>query len=235
MGNPLCPGVPEWSAARPPRGRAMGRPRILVADYHQVLVEGLRRCLEPECEVVGTASDGRELLDRAPELRPDVVVVGVSMPSLNGIEAATQLSKSGSKAKLVFLSEHSDVVYAARAFQAGASAYCLTQGAVAELLTGIREALAGRTYVTPLIARQLAEYYREGGHRRRDPVQTLSTRQREVLQLVAEGRSAKQIAALLSLSRRTVEYHKYRTMKALGVGTTAGLLRFAIRNGLTGT
>ncbi len=212
----------------------MSRARIVLADDHQVVMEGLRRCLEPEFEVVGTASNGRELLDRASDLRPDAVVVDISMPLLNGIEAATQLRKSGSKAKLVFLTMHPDVLYAARAFQAGASGYCLKHAAASELVTAVREALAGRTYITPIIARQLMQYYQDGGSRRPDPVQKLSPRRREILQLLAEGRSAKQIAALLALSARTVEYHKYRMMKELGAATTADLIQFAVKQGITG-
>jgi len=211
----------------------MSRARVLLADDHRVILDGLRKCLEPEFEVVGTASNGRQLLDRASELCPDVVIVDISMPLLNGVEAATQLRKSGSKAKVVFLTMHTEVLYAARAFQAGASGYCLKHAAASELVTAVREALAGRTYVTPIIARHLMEYYREGGARRPDPIQKLSARRREILQLLAEGRSAKQIAALLSLSARTVEYHKYRMMKELCATTTADLIQFAIRHGLT--
>jgi DNA-binding NarL/FixJ family response regulator len=212
----------------------MSRTRVLLADDHRMVAECLSRCLEPEFEVVGIAGDGRELLARAEQFRPDVIVSGVSMPRLNGIEAAAQLRKNGSMAKLVFLTMHREVHHAARAFQAGASGYCLKHAPVAEVLTAIREAIRGRTYVTPLLARQLSKYHRDHGARKPDPVQRLTARQREVLQLLAEGRSAKQIASLLSLSARTVEYHKYRMMSALGVATSAGLLQFAIRNGLAG-
>lgn len=211
----------------------MTRPRVLLADDHQIMAEGLRSLLEPEFELVGIVTDGREAVAAVEALRPDVVVLDITMPSLNGIEAARQLRAAGSLARVVFLTMHRDAAYAARALDAGAAGFVLKHAAAAELVTAIRQALQGRTYVTPLIAADLLQTYRE-----REPGQTttldqLTPRQREVLQLVAEGHSAKEIARLLHISPRTAEFHKARLMQALGAGSTAELTQYAIRHGLT--
>jgi DNA-binding NarL/FixJ family response regulator len=210
----------------------MTRARVLLADDHQIMAEGLRSLLEPEFELVGIVTDGRAALAAVEALRPDVVVLDITMPSLNGIEAARQLRAAGSPARVVFLTMHRDAAYAARALDAGAAGFVLKHDAASELVTAIRQALQGRTYVTPLIAADLLQAYRE-----REPGQTtfdqLTPRQREVLQLVAEGRSAKEIARLLHISPRTAEFHKARLMQALGAGSTAELIQYAIRHGLT--
>jgi DNA-binding NarL/FixJ family response regulator len=210
----------------------MTRPRLLLADDHQIVAEGLRSLLEPEFELVGIVSDGREALAAIESLRPDVVVLDIAMPTLNGIEAARQLRAAGSPVKVVFLTMHRDAAYAARALDAGAAGFVLKHAAAAELVTAIREALQGRTYVTPLIAADLVQAYRA-----REPGQTgtfdqLTPRQREVLQLVAEGRTAKEIARLLHISPRTAEFHKAHILEALGLQTTAELVQYAIRNGI---
>src|SRR4029077_8551411 len=210
----------------------MSKPRILLADDHQILVEGLRGLLEAEFEVVGVVADGRELVASANKHRPDVIVADVTMPSLNGIEAAVQLRDLGVKAKVVFLTMHHDVAYARQAMEAGASGFVLKHSAATELVTAVREALRGQTYVTPMIAGELLQSYREGGHRPNDPAHQLTARQREVLQLVAEGRSAKEVAAVLKISIRTAEAHKARILEALGLRTTAELVQYAIRNGI---
>jgi DNA-binding NarL/FixJ family response regulator len=210
----------------------MNRPRILIADDHQILAEGLRGLLEPEFEVVGVVADGREMVATAKNHRPDVIVADVTMPSLNGIEAAAQLRDMGLKAKVVFLTMHRDVAYARRAMASGAAGYVLKHSLSSELVTAVREALRGKTYVTPMIAGELLQSYREGDSGPRDSVQRLTARQREVLQLVAEGRSAKEVAAELSISTRTAEAHKARILEALGLQTTAELVQYAIRNGL---
>lgn len=210
----------------------MKRPRLLLADDHKIVVEGLRGLLEPEFELVGTVGDGRALVAAAEKLRPDVIVADISMPSLNGIEAARQLRKAGSEAKIVFLTMHPDVTYATRAFEAGASGYVLKHSAPAELVTAIREALKGRTYVTSMIAKDVLETFMHKSRQREDAVRELTPRQREVLQLVAEGRSAKEIGSLLNISPRTVEFHKYRMMEDLGLRTHAELIQFAIKHGI---
>ncbi len=210
----------------------MSKPRILIADDHQILAEGLRSLLEPEFEVVGVVADGRELVAAARKHRPDVIVADVTMPSLNGIDAAVQLRQAGVEAKVVFLTMHRDVAYARRAMEAGAAGYVLKHSAATELVTAIREALRGQTYVTPMIAGELLQSYREGDSEPHDSAQRLTGRQREVLQLIAEGRSAKEVAALLKISIRTAEAHKARILEALGLRTTADLVQYAIRNGI---
>jgi DNA-binding NarL/FixJ family response regulator len=210
----------------------MSKPRILIADDHQILAEGLRGLLEPEFEVVGVVADGRELVAAARKHRPDVIVADVTMPSLNGIEAAVQLRDVGVEAKMVFLTMHRDVGYARRAMEAGAAGFVLKHSAASELVTAVREALRGRTYVTPMIAGELLQSYRDGDSRPHDPGDRLTARQREVLQLFAEGRSAKEVAAVLKISTRTAEVHKARILEALGLRTTAELVQYAIRNGI---
>jgi DNA-binding NarL/FixJ family response regulator len=204
----------------------------LIADDHRILAEGLRNLLEPEFDVVGIVADGRELVASAKVIRPDVIVADVTMPSLNGIEAAAELRVLGVEAKVVFLTMHHDVAYARRAMANGAAGFVLKHSVSSELVTAVREALRGRTYVTPMIAGELLQSYREGDSGPQDSVHRLTTRQREVLQLIAEGRSAKEVAALLKISPRTAEVHKARILEALGLGTTAELVQYAIRNGI---
>jgi DNA-binding NarL/FixJ family response regulator len=209
----------------------VSRPRVLIADDHRILAEGLRGLLEPEADVVGLVGDGRELVAAAARLLPDVIVADISMPSLNGIEAAAQLRGMGVPSKVVFLTVHREVAYARRAMEAGAAGFVLKHSAASELLTAVTEAVRGRTYVTPLIAGELLRSYREegpspGGAGR------LTPRLREVLQLVAEGRSSKEVAAVLKISVRTAEAHRARIFRALGLETTAELVHYAIRNGL---
>jgi DNA-binding NarL/FixJ family response regulator len=205
---------------------------VLLADDHRVVAEGLRGLLDPYFDVVGIAADGRELLAAARALDPDVVVLDISMPSLNGIEAACQLRRAKSRAKVIFLTMHGEVTYAARSLQAGASGFVLKHSAASELVTAIQEALKGGTYITPQIAGDLLDSFRRGIPAAVDALGELTPRQREVLQLVAEGRSAKEIAALLRISRRTAEFHKARLMEVLGLQTTAELIQYALRTGL---
>lgn len=210
----------------------MNKPRILIADDHRILAEGLRSLLEPEFEVVGIVANGRELLAEAKKHRPQVIVADVAMPLLNGIEAAAQLRDLGLKTKVVFLTMHHDVTYARRAMQAGAVGFVLKHSVASELVTAVREALQGRTYVTPLIAGELLQSYREGDSAPRNSGQQLTARQREVLQLFAEGRSAKEVAVVLKISIRTAEAHKAHILEALELHTTAELVQYAIRNGI---
>jgi DNA-binding NarL/FixJ family response regulator len=211
----------------------MSKPRVLIADDHRIVVEGLKKLLSSDFHVIGAVADGRELLAASEKLHPDVIVADISMPSLNGIEAVRQIKKIHKEVKVVFLTMHLDVNYAASAFKAGASGYVLKHSAPDELVTAIREALQGRTYITPLIAGRLLEVYEKGDNEGNE-VLSLTSRQREVLQLLAEGHSVKDIASILNLSIKTVEYHKYRMMDDLGLKTIAELVRYAVKNGIVG-
>jgi len=172
------------------------------------------------------------LVEAARTLRPDVIVADVTMPHLNGIDALVRLRQGGDPVPVVFLTMHRDVTFARRALEAGASGFVLKHSAPAELLTAIRAALQGRTYLTPLLAGEVLEAMKQGPERAGDPVASITPRQREVLQLLVEGLSAKEIASSLSLSVRTVEFHKYQMMETLGIRTNAELIRFAIKHGL---
>jgi DNA-binding NarL/FixJ family response regulator len=210
----------------------MNKPRILIADDHQILAEGLRSLLEPEFEVIGIVCDGREMVAAAKRHRPDLIVADVTMPSLNGIEAVLQLHDAGVHTKVVFLTMHPEVGYARRAMAAGATGFVLKHSAASELVTAVREALQGRTYVTPRIAGELLDSLRTSDPGVKEPGQRLTGRQREVLQLFAEGHSAKQVAAVLKISVRTAEAHKARIHGVLGLKSTADLVQFAIRTGI---
>jgi DNA-binding NarL/FixJ family response regulator len=205
----------------------MKKPRLLLADDHRIVLEGLRGLLEPEFEIAGAVADGSSLVAEARRLSPDVVVADISMPGLNGIEAARQIRAADERIRVVFLTMHADAGYAAGALEAGASGFVLKHSAPQELIRAIRDALQGRTYLTPAIAAELKGAKRPGG-----PATGLSPRQREVLQLLAEGKSTKEVAALLTISGRTVEFHKYRMMEQLRIKTTAELVQYAIRHGL---
>lgn len=210
----------------------MNKTRILLADDHRLVAEGLRSLLTPHFDVVGIVADGRELLEAAVTLAPDVVVLDISMPSLNGIEAVRRLRQAGSTAKVVFLTMHREVTYAVRALEAGASGFVLKHSAASELITAIHEALKGGTYITPQVATDVLDALRPGVRAGTARPGELTPRQREVLQLVSEGCSAKEIAAALHISRRTAEFHKARLREALSVESTAELVQYAIRNGL---
>jgi DNA-binding NarL/FixJ family response regulator len=210
----------------------MRKPSVLLADDHLIVAEGLRGLLTPHFDLVGIVGDGLELIESAESLRPDVIVADITMPSLNGIEAARRLTAAGSRSRVIILTMHREVTYAMRALEAGAVGFVLKHSATSELVTAIREAIAGRTYISPLIAGDLLRSYQDGGHPQSDRLVDLTRRQREVLQLVAEGHSSKEIATLLGISRRTAEFHKARVMEVLGVRTTAELTHYAIRHGL---
>lgn len=213
----------------------MKKTRVLLADDHKIVLEGLRGLLEPEFELVGTVENGRALVKETERLRPDVIVVDISMPLLNGIEAARQIKKLDDRIKIVFLTMHPDVTYAARAFEAGASGYVLKHSAPSELVTAIHESIKGRTYVTPMVAGELIQSYRHGDRKKTELSGELTARQREVLQLLAEGHSAKEIAKILNVSPRTVEFHKYRMMEQLKLSTSAELIQYAIKHGIAST
>ena len=208
----------------------MTRRRIVIADDHRMVAEGLRSLLEPAYELVDIVEDGRALVEAAQRLQPDVIVADITMPILNGLDAVEQIRRSGCQAKVVFLTMHKDALYAARAMRAGASGFVVKHSAGTELLTAIDEALAGRIYVTPTIA-ELLEHLPDPS---RDSDVSLTRRQREVLQLFAEGHSAKEVANLLHISVRTAEGHKAQIMDLLGARSTAELVQCAIRHGLIG-
>jgi len=208
------------------------RPRVLLADDHVMVAEALKSLLAPEFDLVGVVEDGRALVEAAGKLRPDVIVADVTMPHLNGIDALVRLRQGGDRVPVVFLTMHRDVTFARRALDAGASGFVLKHSAPAELVTAIRAALDGRTYLTPQLAGEVLDAMKQGPERTSDPIASLTPRQREVLQLLAEGLSAKQIAAKLEISARTVEFHKYQMMETLGIRTNAELIHFAIKHGL---
>jgi len=210
-----------------------GRPRLLLADDHRLFLEGLRNLLDPEFEIIGTAEDGRKLVEEVRKLHPDVIVADISMPRLNGIEAARQIKKIDPHIGIILLTMHPDVTYAVRGFEAGASGYVMKHSAPDELLTAIKEVIKGKTYVTPRIAGDLLQFYKQGGTIDRKLGRgTLTPRQIEVLQLLAEGNSAKEIGAILEISTRTVEFHKYRMMQELHLKTSAQLIQYAIKHGI---
>jgi DNA-binding NarL/FixJ family response regulator len=203
-----------------------------MADDHKMIIEGLRNIIESEFDLVGTVEDGRALLNAAKKLRPNVIVADISMPILNGIEAVRMIKKNDPSVKVIFLTMHPDATYASEAFAAGASGYVLKHSAPSELVTAINEALKGRTYITPMITGDHINKYRDGSHKRNEALLKLSTRQREVLQLLAEGKSAKVVAGILNISTRTVEFHKYKMMEELGIKTSAELIQYAIKHGI---
>ena len=209
----------------------MARVRILLADDHTLFCNLLRQLLEPEYEVVGSVSNGRELLTSAETLRPDVVLVDIGMPSLNGLDAGRRLKKANPKVKLIYLTMNNDVEYAREALQAGASAFVLKNSESSNLLQAIRDALRGVSYVAPEIRQAMNEIFV------RDPKavvrpQHLTDRQREVLQMLAEGRSLREIATSLHISYRTVRFHKVRIMEELGISKNAELVQYAMKHGI---
>jgi len=213
----------------------MTKPRVLLADDHALVREGMRNILEPDYEIVGEAKDGRELVRAATELRPDVIVADIGMPNLNGLEAIRQLQKQGLQAKTVFLTMHAGVDFAVQAFRLGASGYVLKVDASEELARAIKEALAGQLYITPGIAKDVMVALMEGPKTPSEDEETwakLTGREREVLQLVAEGRKMAEIGEILHISSRTVERHKYNLMDKLKLRTTAELTQYAIKRGL---
>jgi DNA-binding NarL/FixJ family response regulator len=208
----------------------MFRPRVLLADDHALLLGAFAKLLADECEIVGEASDGQMLVAEAERLKPDIVVLDITMPLLNGLEAGRQIKKRAPRVKLIFLTINEDPDLAADAFRAGASAYLLKGSAPTELITAIREVMSGRSYVTPLVTGGLVGSLLSGDEN--NPSHDLTPRQRQVLQLIAEGHSMKQVGALLNLTRRTVAFHKYRMMAQLRVKSTAELVQYAVKHNI---
>ena len=207
----------------------MRRPRVLLADDHEILVDGLRSVLEPQYEVVGTALDGRALLEAAAKLLPDIIVLDIAMPQLNGLDAARHLKPTMPKVKFVFMTMNEDPDLIGEAFRAGASGFLLKQAAAFELLEAVEKVLKGGTYVTPSAAEGQAKIsLREP--RAREHVAEPTPRQREVIQLLAEGRSMKEVASILQITKRTVAAHKYAVMDLLQLKTNADLVQYAIKH-----
>jgi len=202
---------------------------VLLADDHTMVAQGLASLLRDDFDLVGIVGDGQALIDAAQRLRPDVIVADMAMPVMDGLEALHRLKAARLNVKVIFLTMHADAQLATEALRAGASGYVLKHAAGEELITAIQEVLQGRTYLTPLIAKDVITSLMAP---EKQAAVTLTPRQREVLRLIAEGRRMKEIAATLQLSTRTVETHKYDMMRALGVQSTAELVRYAIHLGL---
>ena len=209
--------------------RSTIRPRVLIADDHNIVAEGLRSVLEKSCEVIGIVQDGRQLLVEAPKLKPDVIVLDIGMPLLNGLDAAEQLRPLLPGVKLVFLTMRDDPNLAAAALDLGAVGYVLKHSAASELLKAVTEVLHGKSYVTPKLR---AENWAVQGARARQFAKELTPRQKEVLQLLAEGRPMKEIADILKVSEKTVMFHKYHIMESFNLKSNAELVLFALKNHL---
>ncbi|HZI48049.1 MAG TPA: response regulator transcription factor [Pyrinomonadaceae bacterium] len=204
----------------------MNRIRLLLADDHLMFAEGLQSLLRDEFELLATVANGRELVDMTLELNPQVILVDISMPVLNGFDAVRELMRRGSEAKIIFLTMHNDATLLAEALRCGASGYILKQAAGEELITAIREVAQGNNYISPLITTLPPE------SKTKHVQKTITPRQREVLHLISQGLTMRQIAAELKISTRTAESHKYEIMQSLGVDTTAELIRYCLRLGL---
>ena len=206
----------------------MAKPRVILADDHTLLLEAFEKLLAAECDVVAKVPDGRALVAAVQQHRPDLVVLDLSMPLLNGLEAARQIKAFDKNVRLVFVTMNEDPDLAAEAFRAGGSAYLLKRSAGSELLTAIREAMKHRSYVTPLVTEGMLGSLMHATSEA--PSRQLTPRQREVLQLLAEGKSMKEVASILNVTARTVAFHKYRMMEQLNIKTNAELIQYAIRN-----
>ena len=210
----------------------MNRPRVLLADDHRMVAEGLKSLLADDFELVGAVEDGHALLAAAKKLRPDVIVADISMPRLNGIDALQLLKKHNPDVKVVFLTMHQDRAYARRALEAGAAGFVVKHAAPDELVMAIHAALKGKTFITPALAGDVLDDIQHSAKGKKNAKDSITPRQREILQQLAEGRSAKEIAQMLSISARTVEFHKYQMMETHGLHSSAELVHFAIKHGI---
>lgn len=213
----------------------MKRTRVLLADDHQMVLEAFKRMIEAEFEVVGTASNGRAVIDAAVQLEPDVIVLDISMPMLNGLDAGRRLKQLLPTVKLVYVTMDQDAELAAHALRLGASGYLLKSSGASELPKAIREAALGRTYVTPLMKKGMSGSFRNRPDPSKGPRKTLTTRQGEVVQLLAEGRAMKEVADILDITPRTVAFHKYTVMEQQQLKSNADLIQFALRKHLVPT
>ena len=208
------------------------RTRLVICDDHAMVAEGMRTLLESKYDIVGIAEDGRAAIKAAEEFQPDIVLLDISMPFLNGIEAARQIRKQIPSTKVIFVTMHSDATFVHEALRAGASGYVVKRAAVRELTTAIEEVRRGRIYITPLVTENFVRSMVSTGDESREPFGRLTARQREVLQLVAEGKAVKEIAAALAIAPKTVEFHKTAIMRVLSLHTTADLTKYAVKHGL---
>jgi len=206
------------------------RSRILIADDHTLIAELCKKLLEIEFDVVGTVSDGHALVRAAGELKPDVIVVDISMPILNGLDAGQQVKEMLPAVKLVYLTMNPDIEVAAEAFRRGAHGYLIKTCAASELVLAVRDVLRGKSYISPALSRDTVNFLRNQQKSMVNEDERLTPRQREVLQLLAEGKVMKEVSSILHMSTRTVAYHKYRMMEVLGAKSTAELVKYAIRN-----
>jgi len=205
----------------------MNGPRVVLADDHTLMTAGLTKLLEPSCQIVGTATDGRALVELASEVRPDVILIDLAMPLLNGFEAARQIKKRAPTAKLIIVTMNEDTDTALHAMRIGVSGYLLKKSLASELLSAIQTVLKGNTYVTPQMERGMEDTFAR--HPDAEANRSLTPRQREVLQLLVEGKSMKQAAAILNVAPRTIAFHKYRIMEDFHIKSTAELVQFAIK------
>jgi DNA-binding NarL/FixJ family response regulator len=205
------------------------KPRVILADDHLMVAQGLGRLIAEVAELVAVVSDGQELVDSARTLRPDIIVSDLTMPKLSGLEAMRQIKADGSRARFIFLTIHTDARLAAQALRTGAAGYLLKQAAGEELLEALRTVMEGRTYLTPLITKDVLWTI---ANPTEDQTPALTPRQLDVLRLIAQGKRMKEIAAELDLSVRTIEDHKAQLLRLLGVDSTAELVKFAVRQGL---
>jgi DNA-binding NarL/FixJ family response regulator len=222
-GKPFSPSI------KSPSEVFMTLPRVMLADDHTILVEAFRKLLEPHFEIVGTVSDGRALMEAAPNLKPDVIVVDIGMPLMNGLEAGQRLKEQMPAVKFIFLTMNEDPDLAVQAMRSGASGYLLKSSAASELISAIHISLKGKSYVTPQIARGMQKSFIKNPQPK-ERAKNLTPRQREVVQLLAEGKSMKEVASVLHVTPRTVAFHKYRVMEELNLETTAELIQFAIKS-----
>ena len=212
----------------------MSRVRVLLADDHRMVAEGLKRLLAEEFEFIGVVPDGRAMVDAAKQLKPDVIVADITMPHLNGIEALEEIEKFDLEVRVIFLTMHRDAAYARRALDAGAAGFVLKHSASEELVLAVRAAVQGRTFITPTLAAEVLQTLKRNPSEVQDPVATLTLRQREILRLLVDGLTAKQIASRLDISARTVEFHKYRMLESLGLKGSVDLIHFALQHGIIG-
>jgi DNA-binding NarL/FixJ family response regulator len=207
-------------------------PRVVIAEDHQLVLDGIRRIVEGECEVIGTATNGRQAILSAAELRPDLVLLDIALPGLNGIDAARQIKRAFPDIRIIFVTVQLNRDYVREAFEAGASGYVSKQAAATELVAAIREVHQGRFFLSPLVTERFLGPKAVADQNPLKLFASLTPRQREVLQLVAEGKSAKEIGETLTISVKTVEFHKKHLMEELNLRTSAELIRYALEQEL---
>lgn len=209
---------------------SLHKPRVLMADDHSIVLTGVRNLIEDRCEIVGIVDNGRDLVEAAERLRPELVILDISMPLLNGLDAARHIKESCPETKLIFLTMHTSPRFVTGSVKVGGNGYVLKHNASDELGPAIEAVLKGQTYLTPAIVQPMPDSFRQPGQKK--GVDDLTPRQREVLQLIGEGKGLKDIAVLLKLSVKTVDFHKTCLMEQLDLHSTPALIRFAIAEGL---